>query len=29
MMKKTVLFVAAAVLASATFAQDGLTSKKR
>jgi len=28
MMKKTVLFVAAAVLASATFAQDGLTSKK-
>lgn len=27
-MKKTVLFVAAAVLATATFAQDGLTSKK-
>lgn len=28
MMKKTVLFVAAAVFATATFAQDGLTSKK-
>ncbi|MGB0881499.1 MAG: hypothetical protein ACPGSO_01000, partial [Vicingaceae bacterium] len=27
-MKKTVLFVAAAILASTTFAQDGLTSKK-
>ena len=27
-MKKTVLFVAAAILASSTFAQDGLTSKK-
>lgn len=27
-MKKTVLFVAAAILATTTFAQDGLTSKK-